>query len=625
MATKLAENFTLNFSLAYFGNSLSEEENARMTELIGIRFEDLAKFNAEITEAECNQILMKLNEYPNSFWQNESYLNDIFKSCCIISILKQSPVKYDLVLEIIRGISNKSLIRSIEKNLAVSTGFEELWNKEYSKDEILERVEVFSKCGLLMSDQSAIVDLKNNLYVATSDKMDTLSLNLQFVTQDLKSLISTATFHYEVVKELVERYFELIKYNLQFNKLPYKIDELYVMLEEKDIAKCLLDLELFPFNDEHKAKYNEFLAIYNDHIQILKSEITLNKCTNDISEYYNKIQIKDALDMDLSSLRNELPIKNLSQLILEEIDVIYPGNNNVHVVSAKYQNQRVAIKFFKHFNLSKTSESLQNQSKVMYMMSQDPGFIKIYGALIDTIPEIIKNRLSVSSKDEYGIIIMEYCNYDLKKYMTLIQDKSRREQLTLEFGKILIKSMKRLNNKGIKHKDIKPQNILVLVIDGTPYIKIADFDVSTAYQKLGERTITCKTNVVGTLIYASPELRILLESKQEKKKKALFNSNKADVYSLGITLFEVAVLPKANIDLNKASDAQTLQMNINVLIENMIENEELKSLLRKLLVVNPAERWSFRNFPNDDMVINEATVKFEFEDEEDEYIDEDEF
>ena len=618
MAANLAKSLILNFSMEYIGKSLSAEENARLAEFIGIPFKDLDKFNEEITEAACQQILMKLKDSSNYFWQNESYLNDILKSCCIISILKQSPVKYDLVLEILKGFSNKRLILSIENSFANYIGTDELFKTGYSKNEILERVEVFSKYGLLMSDQSAIESLKYSLFYAIVDIVDKISQNLQDVTQDLKSLISTAGFHYEMVKEFVDKYFELIKYNLQFNKLPCENNDIYIRFEEKDIAKCLLDLESFPFNDEDKVKYNEFSMIYENSIQILKNEY-------DISKYYNQIEIKDAIGMDFLSLTKELPIKTLSQLNFEDIDSIYSKDDEAHVVSAKYQNQKVAIKFFKQKHSTIIQQSLENQSKVMYMMSQDPGFIKIYGALIDRIPEIIKNRLFLSSKDEYGIIIMEYCNYDLKKYMTLIQDKSRREQLTLEFGKILIKSMKRLNNKGIKHKDIKPQNILVLVIDGTPYIKIADFDVSTAYQKLGERTITCKTNVVGTLIYASPELRILLESKQEKKKKALFNSNKADVYSLGITLFEVAVLPKANIDLNKASDAQTLQMNINVLIENMIENEELKSLLRKLLVVNPAERWSFRNFPNDDMVINEATVKFEFEDEEDEYIDEDEF
>ena len=132
--------------------------------------------------------------------------------------------------------------------------------------------------------------------------------------------------------------------------------------------------------------------------------------------------------------------------------------------------------------------------------------------------------------------------------------------------------------------------------------------------------MACETNVAGTLKYAAPELKFLLESKP--KGKQLINSNKADVYSLGITLVEVVVLSQHNIDLNTIdpnnmdSDAKKLQLKVNDLIDQMIMNEELKELLKRLLVVHPDERWSFRNFPSDIEVINEATVKFEFDDDE---------
>ena len=224
----------------------------------------------------------------------------------------------------------------------------------------------------------------------------------------------------------------------------------------------------------------------------------------------------------------ELPIKTLSQLNFDNSRIIFPGTNNVHVVSAQFRNQTVAIKFFKDKNIKKIKQSLLNQSRIMYRMSKDDGFLKIYGALIEKVPNSVRQQLDITTKDKYGILIMEFCDYDLKQYMKLIQEKSKREQLTLKFGKILISSMKRLNNKGIKHKDLKPQNILLIDKGENPSIKIADFDVSTSYQKQVEATISCKTNVAGTFSYASPEVRKLLESKVSGKVK--FNPNKADVY-----------------------------------------------------------------------------------------------
>ena len=176
--------------------------------------------------------------------------------------------------------------------------------------------------------------------------------------------------------------------------------------------------------------------------------------------------------------------------------------------------------------------------------------------------------------------------------------------------------MKRLNNKGIKHKDLKPQNILVQLKDGKPLIKIVDFDVSTVYKKEMENSFTHETNTSGTNKYAAPELRDLMES--GKKGKQLFNSNKADVYSLGITLFEVAVIPQSSdkIELINDPNLENLQLKVNELIETKVANEELKKLLGLLLVVDPRKRMTFRNIKLDNAVLNEESDKLEFDNNE---------
>ena len=372
----------------------------------------------------------------------------------------------------------------------------------------------------------------------------------------------------------------------------------------------MLDLELFPFNSDHLSKYNEILRAYDDYIQTLRTEMMANRYNNDtedISEFYNKIQIKDVKNMDLNSISRELPIRNLSQLNLDQIETLYSkGIFNVHVISTTFKQKKIAVKIFKLNNSIQTKLSLCNQTRLMYSLGQDSGFIQLYGSFMASLPLQIKSHLNIDSLDEYGVLIMEYCDFDLQIFMST-KSKQERELLALEFGQTLIQSMKRLNNKGIKHKDIKPQNILVQIRDGKPFLKIADFDVSSSYQKVQEKTIIDKTNVVGTVNYAAPELRLLLESKEKGKK--ILNSNKADVYSLGITLFQVVVQPTEKIELNTSSDGQDLQVKVSRLIDEMIENENLKIVMKALMVVDPNKRMSFRDFEQDSEVTGEETVK----------------
>ena len=80
-------------------------------------------------------------------------------------------------------------------------------------------------------------------------------------------------------------------------------------------------------------------------------------------------------------------------------------------------------------------------------------------------------------------------------------------------------------------------------------------------------------------------------------------------------------MPKIKIELNISLDGQDLQWTVNKCIEDNIENVELRELLKKMLVVNCDDRWSFRNFPQDSEIINEATVKYDFDDDEEDQMD----
>jgi serine/threonine protein kinase/tetratricopeptide (TPR) repeat protein len=88
------------------------------------------------------------------------------------------------------------------------------------------------------------------------------------------------------------------------------------------------------------------------------------------------------------------------------------------------------------------------------------------------------------------------------------------------------------HQKGIIHRDLKPTNVLVTTLDGQPVPKVIDFGVAKAMgQKLTERTlVTGFGGIVGTLEYMSPE---------QAEFNALDVDTRADIYSLGVMLYEL--------------------------------------------------------------------------------------
>jgi serine/threonine-protein kinase len=180
--------------------------------------------------------------------------------------------------------------------------------------------------------------------------------------------------------------------------------------------------------------------------------------------------------------------------------VVYKAHDNL-------ENKTVAIKILKEEFVSNEEflRRFKNESKAIAMLSH-PNIVNVY---------------DVSFGDLIQYIVMEYIEgITLKEFIE--HEGSLRWKDAVHFTIQILKALQHAHDKGIVHRDVKPQNIMVLS-DGT--IKVTDFGIAR-FARSEQRTMTDKA--IGSVHYISPE-----QARGDK------TDEKADIYSVGVILYEM--------------------------------------------------------------------------------------
>lgn len=171
------------------------------------------------------------------------------------------------------------------------------------------------------------------------------------------------------------------------------------------------------------------------------------------------------------------------------------------------ENRWVAIKILKE-ELAGNSDFLRrfrNESKAIAVLNH-PNIVRVY---------------DVSFGDRIQYIVMEFIDgITLKQYIE--QQGSIKWREALYFTVQVLRALQHAHERGIIHRDVKPQNIMLLE-DGT--IKVTDFGIAR-FSEAETQTMTGKA--IGSVHYIAPE-----------QARGGFINDKADIYSVGVMLYEM--------------------------------------------------------------------------------------
>lgn len=182
------------------------------------------------------------------------------------------------------------------------------------------------------------------------------------------------------------------------------------------------------------------------------------------------------------------------------------GMANVYKAKCHRLNRMVAVKILKS-DLADSAEfrrRFRDESQAVAQLSH-ANIMSVY---------------DVSRKSEVEYIVMELIEgITLKQYMERRGQMDWRE--ALHFITQIMRGLSHAHSRGIIHRDIKPQNIMILR-DGS--VKVADFGIAC----LADTNQTLTHEALGSVHYISPE-----QARGDRM------DARSDIYSAGVVLYEM--------------------------------------------------------------------------------------
>ncbi len=245
--------------------------------------------------------------------------------------------------------------------------------------------------------------------------------------------------------------------------------------------------------------------------------------------------------------------------ILEEV-----GNGGMAVVyKAKDFDTGavVAVKILReeYLDNEEFSRRFRNESRAIALLNH-PNIVKI---------------LDVSNSPSLQYIVMEYIDgISLKDYIE--QQRVVKIKEAVHFTTQILRALMQAHAKGIVHRDIKPQNIMLL---SNGQIKVTDFGIA---RMSTSRTSTITDKAIGSVHYIAPE-----------QARGANTDARADLYSVGVMLYEM-LTGKLPFEASSAVSVAVMQLQADPKMPRAINPNipvGLEEITMQAMQKDPAKRY----------------------------------
>ena len=327
-----------------------------------------------------------------------------------------------------------------------------------------------------------------------------------------------------------------------------------------------LNSQIYSTNDKYKNQYNiQDSNIKKVQINQQNFQKPLNR-NSLLSGHNNNILIKKLEPENDFNTKEFKIIKKLGEGTFGKIYAIkWLKTNDLYAL------KKMDLDEYDVYVFQKKVRIIQNFIK----STKHNGVIKLYG----------DKSIPIQNTNQFNYyVIMELAERDFEKEINSRRAASKyyTEEELLDIIIQLVKTLSLMQKNNITHRDVKPQNILLI----KGFYKLCDFGETKIITGVGP----ILQSVRGSELYMSP---ILFYAYNKNVPSVLHNTYKSDVFSLGMcTLLAACLTARPLCDLREIKNMITIE---TIIINNLVNrySKKMINLIIKMLEIDENLRMDF--------------------------------